>query len=121
MKKLNLLRVICLLFCFGTLPDIEAAEDPVSARGEASQKDIRNHKNFSSWQRLLPEEKDKMRSDMQKFHRLPEGKQRSMQGNYDHWKNLSPEKQLQLRSKFARWRQLSPQVKDRLRLRAKSR
>jgi hypothetical protein len=67
------------------------------------------------YERLAPEEKDRIRNRSKKWETLPPEKRRELQHRMDQWKSLPPEEKDLMRKRHEQWQELPSKERDRIR------
>ncbi len=67
------------------------------------------------WQKLSPEQREKLRERHREFENLPAEEQKRVRKNFERWQKLSPEKKEATRERYKRWRELPPERREQLR------
>jgi hypothetical protein len=66
-----------------------------------------------AWQRLSPEEKERVRREYERFQQLPEQDRDRVHERYRRWQSLQPEQRRQLRENYENYRDLGPGERQR--------
>jgi hypothetical protein len=64
---------------------------------------------------LTPEERGRIRENLERWRQLPPEEKERIRGDYQHWKQLSPEERQTIRRRFEDYQKLPPQDRQRLR------
>jgi hypothetical protein len=64
---------------------------------------------------LTPEERGRIRENLERWRQLSPEEQQRIRGNYEHWKQLSPQERETIRRRYEDYRKLPPQEQQRLR------
>ncbi len=68
-----------------------------------------------TYERLSPEEKEKLQRKLKEWESLPPEKRRIMRERMERWKELTPEDRGLFRQRFQQWQKLSPEERGRIR------
>jgi len=85
------------------------AENRISRRKGPSQS------GEGSYERLSPEEKDRLKNRSREWENLPPEKRRELERRMDQWKALPPEEKDLMRKRHQQWQDLPPGERDRIR------
>lgn len=72
---------------------------------------------YEEWQKMSPQEKERLRRRYEKWHKMPEKDRDLYQRRFEQWQQLSPKEQRRLKRQLDQWDTLSPQEKERIRRR----
>ena len=105
MPKLGLpMKLFFVVLLAATLCAPARADDPPSPPERTKQ-----------WQKLTPEERERLRQRWHEFQKLPPERQQELRERVNEFRKLPPEERVRVRKNFERWQQLSPEEKQRIR------
>lgn len=70
---------------------------------------------YQEWERLSPQEKEKLRQRWQYYKNLPPREQQLLRNRYEELKRLPPEEQRRIRDRLKRWEELTPEEQEAIR------
>ena len=76
---------------------------------------MRLAENHTNYERLTPQEKERLQQKYQRWKALPPEKQQTLRHRKEKWMKMSPEEKRLYEQKFHQWQQLPPDEKQRLR------
>ena len=95
-----------LLFCAWALG---SAALPLHARADDDAKP--SDAARERWQKLSPEQREKLRERHREFEKLPPEEQQRVRKNFERWQKLSPKKKEATRERYKRWRELAREAR----------
>src|SRR5262245_8205480 len=75
----------------------------------------RIHERWQQFQKLPPDQQEQLRQKMKQFRSLPKEERARVRQNYQKWQQLTPGKRQQMREKYQRFQQLPPEQKQQVR------
>ena len=68
-----------------------------------------------TYERLPPDERERLRGRSRKWEGLPQEKRRELERRMDRWQQLPPEERDLIRKRHQQWQELSPEEQERIR------